>query len=172
MADKPESSAARAKPLATTPGSSTNAPAAETSKSQASPAATPAPPKEEKTQPFRLRDLAPKLAQRRRRSTAAELTFKRGRGGAEVRVPLERSETVIGRDPVCDIVLAEKSASARHARIRRNAGGFYEIEDLGSRNGVFVDGDRVEKMTLLDGDSFQVGDTRFSILIAPVVGEE
>jgi pSer/pThr/pTyr-binding forkhead associated (FHA) protein len=138
-------------------------------------ASTPAgvtPPKEEKTQPFRLRDLAHKMAQRRRRTTAAELTFKRGKGAAEVRVPLERTETVIGRDPVCDIVLSEKAASARHARIRRGPGGFYELEDLGSSNGVFVDGERVEKMTLLDGDSFQIGDTRFSILVAPVVGEE
>ena len=128
--------------------------------------------KEEKTQPFRLRDLAQKIALRRRRTTAAELTFKRGKG-AEVRIPLERTETVIGRDPVCDIVLStEKAASARHARIRRGPGGFYEVEDLGSTNGVFVDGERVEKMTLLDGDSFQIGDTRFSILVAPVVGED
>ena len=89
-----------------------------------------------------------------------------------MRIPLDRSETVIGRDPTCDIVLAEKSASARHARIRRNAGGFFEIEDLASRNGIAVDGERVEKMTLQDGDTFVVGETRFSILIAPVVGEE
>lgn len=158
-----ENSTSGAKPLATTPG--------ESSKSQKAPEPE-KPPPEEKTQPFRLKDLAPKLAQRRRRTTAAELTFKRGKNAAEVRVPLERSETVIGRDAVCDIVLSEKTASARHARIRRTTGGFYELEDLGSSNGVFVDGDRVEKMTLLDGDSFQIGDTKFSILIAPVVGEE
>lgn len=162
-----EHSTSGAKPLATTPGDG-----GETSKSQKAPPKPEAPPPEEKTQPFRLKDLAPKLAQRRRRTTAAELTFKRGKNAAEVRVPLERSETVIGRDPVCDIVLSEKTASARHARIRRTSGGFYELEDLGSSNGVFVDGDRVERMTLLDGDSFQIADTKFSILIAPVVGEE
>ncbi|MDP2341350.1 MAG: FHA domain-containing protein [Deltaproteobacteria bacterium] len=159
MTDKPaESSGSAAKPMSTTPG--------ETS----TPAATVV-VKEEKTQPFRLRELAAKMAQRRRRTTAAELTFKRGKG-SEVRVPLERTETVIGRDPVCDIVLSEKAASARHARIRRGPGGFYELEDLGSTNGVFVDGERVERMTLLDGDTFQIGDTRFAILVAPVVGEE
>jgi pSer/pThr/pTyr-binding forkhead associated (FHA) protein len=168
MSDK-ERSTSGAQPrspaaLQTTPG--------EAPSTSEQPAPEPEPPKEEKTQPLRLKDLAPKLAQKRRRTTAAELTFKRGKNAAEVRVPLERSETVIGRDPVCDIVLAEKSASARHARIRRTAGGFYEVEDLGSTNGVFVDGDRVEKMTLLDGDSFTIGDTKFSILIAPVVGEE
>ena len=124
---------------------------------------------EEKTQPHRLRDIAVRLAQRRRRTLAAELTFKRGRN--EVRVPLERSETVIGRDPASDIVLAESTASARHARLRRNDGGFFVVEDLGSTNGVLVDGEPVPRMTLMDGDSFVVGDTRFTILIAPVVGE-
>lgn len=128
------------------------------------------PPAQERTQPFRLKDLAPRLSQRRRRTTAAELTFRRGR--TDVRIPLDRSETVIGRDPTCDIILAEKSASARHARIYRNAGGFFELEDLASTNGIAVDGERVEKMTLQDGDTFVVGDTRFSILIAPVVGED
>jgi hypothetical protein len=132
------------------------------------PAAEPLPP-EERTQPFRLRELAPRLAQRRRRTTAAELMFKRGR--TDVRVPLDRSETVIGRDPTCDIVLAEKAASARHARIKKGAGGFFELEDLSSTNGVFVDGERVERMTLQDGDTFVVGDTRFSIVVATVVGE-
>lgn len=143
--------------MATTPGESST------------PSATA--PTEEKTETFRLRELAVKMAQRRRRTTAAELTFKRGKG-AEVRVPLERTDTVIGRDPTCDIVLSEKAASARHARIRRGPGGFYEIEDLGSTNGVFVDGERIEKMTLLDGDTFQIGDTRFAILVAPIVGED
>lgn len=160
MSDQREHSTSGAKPLATTPGES----------SKAQPA--PPPPKEEKTQPYRLRELAGRLAQRRRRSTAAELTFKRGKSGAEVRVPLERTETIIGRDSTCDIVLSEKSASLRHCSIKRNAGGFFEVCDLESTNGVWVDGDRVARMTLLDGDSFTVGDTRFSILIAPVVGEE
>ena len=129
-----------------------------------------APPPEEKTQPFRLRELAAKAAAKRRRSTAAELTFRRAR--ADVRVPLDRSEMVIGRDAGCDIVLSERSASARHARVVRGDGGYFEVQDLGSTNGVLVDGERVARMTLQDGDSFIVGDTRFSILVAPVVGDE
>lgn len=127
-------------------------------------------PVDEKTQAFRLKDAAPRLAQRRRRGIAAELTFRRQR--TDVRVPLDRSETVIGRDPGCDIVLSEKSASARHVRIVRAAGGYFEVEDLDSTNGLIVDGERVRRMTLQDGDIFTVGDTRFSIIIAAVVGEE
>lgn len=131
-------------------------------------APTSSPPVDEKTQPFRLRDLAPRLAQRRRRNTAAELTFRRQR--ADARVPLDRSETTIGRDASCDIVLSEKSASLRHARIVRTAGGYFELQDLDSTNGVIMDGERIERLTLQDGDTFIIGETRFSILIAAVVG--
>jgi len=124
---------------------------------------------DEKTQPSRLRELAQRHAQRRRRALSAELTFKRGR--TDVRVLFERNETVIGRDPTCDIVLAEATASARHARIVRGAGGYFELEDLGSTNGIVVDGEVVPRLTLQDGDTFVVGDTRFTIVIAPIVGE-
>jgi pSer/pThr/pTyr-binding forkhead associated (FHA) protein len=136
----------------------------------ADPGASAAPPKEEKTQPFRLKELAPRLAQRRKRGTAAELVFRRNK--VDVRVPLDRSETVIGRDPGCDIILAERSASARHARVTRGAGGYFEVHDLDSTNGVLVDGERVARATLHDGDTFTIGDTRFGIVIAAVVGEE
>lgn len=127
-------------------------------------------PPEEKTEPYRLRDLAVRLAQRRRRTTAGELVFRRDR--TDVRVPLDRSETIIGRDATCDIVLAEPAASARHARIVRTAGGYFELHDLQSANGTLVDGEPVTSMTLLDGDAFMIGDTRFSIVLAPIVGEE
>jgi pSer/pThr/pTyr-binding forkhead associated (FHA) protein len=62
-------------------------------------------------------------------------------------------------------------ASARHARIVRGAGGYFVLEDLGSTNGVFVDGEPVERLTLQDGDHFVVGDTRFTVAIAAVVGD-
>jgi S-DNA-T family DNA segregation ATPase FtsK/SpoIIIE len=114
--------------------------------------------------------MAVRLAQKRRRTTAGELVFRRDR--TDVRVPLDRSETVIGRDATCDIVLNEPAASARHARIVRTAGGYFELQDLRSANGTVVDGERVETMTLLDGDTFTIGDTRFAIVVAPIVGEE
>jgi pSer/pThr/pTyr-binding forkhead associated (FHA) protein len=138
--------------------------------SSAASAPTSAAAPEEKTQPYRLRDMAVRLAQKRRRTTAGELVFRRDR--TDVRVPLDRSETVIGRDATCDIVLNEPAASARHARIVRTAGGYFELQDLRSANGTVVDGERVETMTLLDGDTFTIGDTRFAIVVAPIVGEE
>lgn len=126
---------------------------------------------EEKTQPYRLKPLVEKMAKQRRRTTAAELLVKRPRL-AEVRVPLDRTETFIGRDPKCDIVLTDDSASRRHARIARNAGGYFEIVDLGSRNGILVEDERVDRMTLMDGDVFIIGETQFSIVIGPILGSE
>lgn len=129
------------------------------------------PPPEEKTAPHRLRELADKAAKKRRRTTAAELLVRRPKS-PEVRVPLDRTETVIGRDPRCDIVLTEDKASRRHARIQRGDGGYFEVVDLGSRNGIVVEDERVERMTLLDGDRFVIGETEFTIIVGPLPGVE
>jgi len=128
-----------------------------------------APPPEEITQPHKLKP--DQLAKKRRRTTAAELLVKRPKH-PEVRVPLDRTETVIGRDPRCDIVLAETSASRKHAKIQRGEGGYFEIIDLGSTNGIVVDGERVSRMTLLDGDAFMIGDTEMKIIVGPILGTE
>lgn len=126
---------------------------------------------EEKTQPYRLKPQVEKLAKQRRRTTAAELLVKRPRQ-PEVRVPLDRTETFVGRDPKCDIVLTDDTASRRHARIGRNAGGYFEIIDLSSKNGILVENERVSRMTLMDGDAFTIGDTQFVIVVGPLLGSE
>lgn len=126
---------------------------------------------EEKTAPHRLRELADKAAKKRRRTTGAELLVRRPKS-AEVRVPLDRTETTIGRDHRCDIVLTEAKASRRHARIQRGDGGYFEIIDLGSRNGIVVDDECVDRMTLLDGDRFTIGDTEFTVIVGPLPGVE
>ena len=55
--------------------------------------------------------------------------------GTEQRLPLERSEYVLGRDPGTDLQLNDKKVSRRHARLFAK-GPDYWIEDLGSANGV------------------------------------
>lgn len=130
-----------------------------------------APVVEEKTQPYSLLPQVEKLARKRRRTTAAELLVKRP-WRPEVRVPLDRDETFIGRDPTCDIVLTDETASRRHARIARNTGGYFEIVDLASRNGLLSENERVGRMTLLDGDTFMIGETQFVVVVGPLLGAE
>ena len=71
--------------------------------------------------------------------------------------PLLDSECVIGRAPDCAITVSDGSISSRHARVTRSPEGF-SIEDLQSRNGTFVNGEKVDKPRLLaDGDVVRLG---------------
>ena len=70
---------------------------------------------------------------------------------------LNDETTVIGRSYDCDIVLPERQVSRHHAEIERDDGG-YLLHDLGSKNGTFVNGERVrgEPYRLNDGDEIQI----------------
>ena len=66
---------------------------------------------------------------------------------------------VIGRDEDNDIALpADKKTSRRHARLLRE-GANYVIEDTGSTNGTFVNGQKVKRQALMSGDTVLVGNT-------------
>jgi DNA-binding winged helix-turn-helix (wHTH) protein len=72
------------------------------------------------------------------------------------RLPLQPGENVLGRDEAC-IRIDSPTVSRRHARIRIS-GTEAVIEDLGSKNGTFVSGERVSAaVRLRDGDEVQVG---------------
>jgi len=58
------------------------------------------------------------------------------------------TETLIGRDTICDITISSGSVSRNHARIKQHDDGFW-IEDLGSLNGTFVNGEQIYKPTRL-----------------------
>ncbi|HEV8247899.1 MAG TPA: DUF4388 domain-containing protein [Polyangiaceae bacterium] len=68
----------------------------------------------------------------------------------------EGHEVVVGRSSDLDMVLVEELVSRRHASILLTA-GVITIEDLGSTNGTFVNGERVQKATLKDGDRVLIG---------------
>lgn len=125
---------------------------------------------EEPTQPYRLTEMAEKLARRRRRALRAALSMRRPRQN-EVRLSLDRDATLIGRDSICDIVLNEEGVSGRHARIVRTETGYFELVDQSSSNGTWSDGIAVDRMTLQDGDKFSIGETKFTVHIQ-VVEEE
>jgi hypothetical protein len=67
----------------------------------------------------------------------------------------------LGRSKECDIRLTDPNVSRRHAEIRRNGEG-WTIVDLGSTNGIEVDGRRVKELALTDGTRFTLGTTEVS----------
>lgn len=75
--------------------------------------------------------------------------------GGEFPLP-GNSEIVVGRSSDLDMVLVEDMVSRRHAKITVN-GDAVMIQDLGSTNGTFVNGERIERMTLTDGDRVLIG---------------
>ncbi len=79
--------------------------------------------------------------------------------GQEHRLPPQTA--TIGRSVECDVVIASKSVSREHTRLHRE-GRRWLVDDLGSTNGTYLNGERVINcMTLLDGDSLKVGDVTF-----------
>ncbi len=82
------------------------------------------------------------------------LALTRGMKGA--RWVLDRPDFVIGRGAECDLTVADRQVSRRHARIRRARDGFV-LEDLGSKNGTHLNGALLaQPTTLQDGDVLQI----------------
>jgi ABC transport system ATP-binding/permease protein len=80
--------------------------------------------------------------------------------GQKTVVPLVRDEYTVGRRDGHTIRLTERNVSRDHARLKKDSDG-YVIEDLGSYNGVFVNGHRlVEGQRLVAGDLILIGDYR------------
>lgn len=71
---------------------------------------------------------------------------------------LDDGETVVGRSHRADIRLDDDSISRMHIKVDLS-GTHVSIEDLGSSNGTLVNGDRITRSQLRDGDKIRLGDT-------------
>ena len=71
---------------------------------------------------------------------------------------LSGNRVVLGRSREADIVLQDPNVSRRHAELRREDGG-WQIVDLGSTNGIKVNGRRVDNQPLRPGDQVTIGVT-------------
>ncbi len=76
----------------------------------------------------------------------------------------DRGQVVLGRDKSCDVPLDVESASRRHCRLRRVLDQWY-VEDLGSTNGTYVSGRRLQQTVALENNSLlQVGAAIFKFM--------
>jgi len=77
-------------------------------------------------------------------------------GSTEKRVFPFYQRLTIGRHSSNDVALADRMASKQHAVVGRVKGRIV-VKDLGSRNGTFVNGEKVEKAILVSGDRLKIG---------------
>ena len=84
--------------------------------------------------------------------------------------PLEENrEIIVGRSSDLDMVLVEEMVSRRHARIRLVEGSV-NIDDLGSTNGTFVNGERVTHAELQEGDRVLIGSNILKVVATDATG--
>ena len=74
------------------------------------------------------------------------------------RIKLVRFPVSIGRDPSNDIILADDEVSRHHVRLKQR-GRLFVLEDLESRNGSYVNGDKVLNSILKNSDKILLGST-------------
>jgi len=91
-------------------------------------------------------------------------------GGANKGFKLPSSVTIIGRRQDCDMCVPLMVVSRRHCAINMDEGAL-RIRDLDSRNGTFVNGERIEETELKAGDKIQIGPLNFIVQIDGVPEE-
>ncbi|WP_286277295.1 FHA domain-containing protein [Naasia aerilata] len=93
-------------------------------------------------------------------SGSALLVVRRGPNSG-ARFLLDADVTTAGRHPSSDIFLDDVTVSRRHAQFIRR-GTAFEVKDLGSLNGTYYDGVRIDTALLTDGAEVQVGKFRLT----------
>ena len=80
--------------------------------------------------------------------------------GAPKEIVLWKDSLVVGRSHECDIVINSAKVSKQHMTIECYEGEF-TIKDMESRNGIFLNGIRINSAGLRDGDAVQLGDATY-----------
>lgn len=89
------------------------------------------------------------------------LKVVKGYGTPGLQIPLRGERAILGRHPNCEIVLDDVAVSRNHAQILESHGTFF-LEDLRSRNGTFLNGERLRaRVELRDGDEIRISETVF-----------
>lgn len=99
----------------------------------------------------------------RNRTPLSELVIGTGPQRGHTIDLTSQPEVFIGRASSCTLVLSDDFASSRHARVIRNGNDVY-VEDLESRNGTFLNEQRIDQLeTLTRGDTIRVGRTTLHV---------
>jgi len=77
-------------------------------------------------------------------------------------IEISRDETVVGREPGCDVVLSDGSVSRKHAKIERR-GHSWAVVDQGSANGTYVDSQKIGEAVLKHGQELRFGTVAFRV---------
>ena len=93
-------------------------------------------------------------------SGSALLVVRRG-PNVGARFLLDTDRTTVGRHPDADIFLDDVTVSRRHAEFIR-MGTSFQVHDLGSMNGTYFDGVRIDDALLADGSEVQIGKFRLT----------
>jgi diguanylate cyclase (GGDEF)-like protein len=72
-------------------------------------------------------------------------------------IKLEKGELVMGRSPDLTMQVEDDGISRRHCKIAQAQNGHFQLVDLGSTNGTYLNGIKVNVATLQDGDKIQIG---------------
>ena len=99
----------------------------------------------------------------------ALLVVKRG-PNAGSRFLLDQPTTTAGRHPTSDTFLDDITISRRHAQFRC-VGGEFQVVDVGSLNGTYVNREPVDSAVLANGDEVQIGKFRLVFLTGPTTGD-
>jgi hypothetical protein len=89
--------------------------------------------------------------------------------GAPHEIELQGTLAVLGRDPSCDLVLNDVKCSRRHAVVEAGPDGL-AIRDTESANGIFVNGRKVERAKLNEGDLVRLGEVVLRVLPEQITG--
>jgi adenylate cyclase len=78
-------------------------------------------------------------------------------------IPLRRGTLTIGRRESCDISLKFPNISGLHCELAFKDAGFWQVRDLGSTNGIKVNGERVLNRALRPGDEIAIAKRKYKI---------
>ncbi|HTH37282.1 MAG TPA: diguanylate cyclase [Pyrinomonadaceae bacterium] len=120
--------------------------------------------------PYHLSPRVMQRPERQPRDLRPALVFLSGELIA-VPIPLEREEVILGRSLGADVRINDHKSSRRHAKIAKALNEItgehdYVLTDFGSRNGTFLNGERVSEVVLQNGDKITIGEhiMRFELL--------